>query len=842
MRDMRLMLAPALAVMLAAPACAGQEAPAEAAAEDEPRAEPAPATDATNAAGAAPARPGVALADVPQAISVLGPEALADLGIFSLPRVQRAVPSLLVSPDWSQAVSTTVRIRGIGTVTTNPGLSSSVAVVEDGVPLARPGLVGDFGQVAQVDVLRGPLGTQSGVSATAGAVRIESLAPSFDPFGAFDISAANFGGWRLGGTVTAPLAGDKVATRFDGYWERRDGFIVDPLTEDGYNDRARWFVRSQMLWNIRPELTLRLIGTVAQQDEQCCASVYLPFRSTLAGPDGPVVVAANPVAALLRQQGAVLVDDPARRETSVTPGRSYASDTSQWSLLARLDWTMGLGTLSSITAYRHARIEQAQDADFTNLDLLARDQWQQQTGTFSQELRLVGVAGPVQWMVGGWFSDDQLDFSDDLAFGQQYQAYADGLMRLSDPAFPGYAALAASLGRPGDTLNGRGIVADRYQQGTTSLALFTNNQWQVTDRLSLTAGLRWERVKTSLDARLASDNSLCRAILASPADAAAAPLACAISGVVLAQEDSVTDNGLSGTVVLAWRVAAPAMLYASYSTGWKPGGFSLDRSGLDPLAPALGQLRFAPETSQSVELGAKLTGARAFANLALFHERFRDLQLGAFDGAAFLVTNLSACSDSAGPCPGDAGAAAATSRGVEVEAAVAPLKDLSLALGLTWADVSYSERLVAGDGAPLSPALFLLPGARPALAPAIVQAGTLSWTPPVYQSDMRLKFILDYRYQSASNGGVDLFPEKAVPGFVVANARAGLVGPDSRWAVELWVENLLDTQPVSVAFNTPLQGRGTAAGVVPGGPAATTLFGAFLVDPRRYGVTLRSRF
>jgi outer membrane receptor protein involved in Fe transport len=821
----------------------------------------------TGAIDAPEGRTGIALADVPQAISVLPPGALEDLGIFSLARLQRAVPSLLVSPDWSEAVSTTLRIRGIGTVRANPGLSGSVAVAVDGVERTRPGLLGDFGQVAQVDVLRGPQGTQSGIAATAGVVRIASEAPSFTPLGQFDITAANFGGWRLGGMVTSPLVGDKVATRFDGYWEKRDGLVTDPLTDTSYNDRGRWFLRSQILWEPRADLSIRLIGEVGQQDEQCCASVYLPFRTTVPGPGGPVVLPNNPIATLLRQQGAVLVDDPERRETSVTPGRSYLSQGSGWSLIGKVDWTFALGTLSSTTAWQSSSLTQAQDADYTNLDLLARAGWHESGGTFSQELRLAGTAGPVAWTGGLIFVDENLNFSDDLSFGQQYQPYADALMKRVTPSFPGYAALAASLGRPGDTLNGRGIVADRYERGITRFALFTNNVWTISPSLSLTGGLRWEQAKTSLDAELLSDNSLCGAILASPADAAAAPLACAISGVVLAGDESVSDNGLSGTLVLSWRASEAAMLYASLATGWKPGGFSLDRSGLDPLAPALSQLRYLPETSRSIEVGAKLTAARAWANIALFHERFSNLQLGAFDGAAYVVTNLGSCgrdlgdgnrdfaglpvngvpltpaqAAATGACFDDSQGPAATSRGVEVEAAMAPLKDVSLGLGLTWADVAYDGQLTGTEGAPLSPALFLLPGARPALAPAIVQTGALAWTPQLYKSQTSLKFVLDYRYQSASNGGIDLFPEKEVAGFVVANARAGLVGPDGRWSIELWVENMLDTQPLSVAFNTPLQGRGTAAQVARGGPEATTLFGAFLVDPRRYGVTLRSRF
>ena len=80
-----------------------------------------------------------------------------------------------------------------------------------------------------------------------------------------------------------------------------------------------------------------------------------------------------------------------------------------------------------------------------------------------------------------------------------------------------------------------------------------------------------------------------------------------------------------------------------------------------------------------------------------------------------------------------------------------------------------------------------------------------------------------------------------------SNARIGIRGPDQRWAIEFWGQNIFDTNYTQVAFSTPFQAASTTPGATTGFPAdvypgGTQVFSAFLAEPRTYGITVRGRF
>jgi iron complex outermembrane recepter protein len=116
---------------------------------------------------------------------------------------------------------------------------------------------------------------------------------------------------------------------------------------------------------------------------------------------------------------------------------------------------------------------------------------------------------------------------------------------------------------------------------------------------------------------------------------------------------------------------------------------------------------------------------------------------------------------------------------------------------------------------------------------------------------MRGLFYIDGRHMSEFNTGSDLDREKRQKGFGVINGRIGLRGRDNRWGVELWAQNLLDTKFKQVAFDMPLQGGCTEAGALngfcgvlanyPNPIRSQQLFGAFLGEPRTFGITVRGK-
>ena len=248
--------------------------------------------------------------------------------------------------------------------------------------------------------------------------------------------------------------------------------------------------------------------------------------------------------------------------------------------------------------------------------------------------------------------------------------------------------------------------------------------------------------------------------------------------------------------------------------------------------------------------------SRAFTlNVAAFRQDFENFQLNTFNGSVFLVQNINACSTDLGGADRDTSAATGAcapgdvgfgvrSEGVEIEASLVPHRDIRVGLGLTWSETKYRDNLVGNDrGIPLDPALRKLPGDNLSNAPEIVTTGSFAWTPDIGDSGLSGLFYIDTRLTSDFNTGSDLFPQKEQDSFDLWNARIGIRGPNERWAIELWGQNIFNKDYTQVAFNTPFQaGASSAPFVDPQFPGGRQIFSAFLAEPRTYGITLRGKF
>jgi outer membrane receptor protein involved in Fe transport len=863
-----------------------------------------------------------ALSDVPVAVSAYGGEQLQNSGITDIRALNQLAPSLSVSGATSE-VNFVARIRGIGTVGENPGLESSVGLFVDGVYRSRTGVgLTELGEIERIEVLRGPQGTLFGRNTSAGLINIITAKPRFEIGGYASASYGNFDYWRLDGGVTGPIAGDTVAARIDGVWQKRDGFIEDIISGRTINDRDRWLVRGQILAEPNDDISIRIIGDYAERDEECCGAVNLsPNRNLSRDASGNVVISPNTLLPLLTALGAdIPTGDPFVFKQSITPGVDYGSDVKDWGLSGEVNWDFGAAKLTSITAYRDYDNIQGQDADFNNLDILRRDHLERQFKTFTQELRFQGTAfdDRLDWLVGGYYAHEKLDVSDDLKFGDDYERYANCLLFASvlpsavnpldpscvnvplvqaaaaasgspllaalvaNPARPGFGSVAAVLGQPTLPFSGTGVVRNAFDQKSRNFAFFTHNVFDIIpDTLSLTLGARYTNEKKELTGTFDTNNSLCSLIVNSPLQALAA-LPCVINDTAPAAFTSA-DPGSSrkesewtGTAVLSWKMTPDVLLYGSYSKGYKAGGYNLDTAALDRACnatfdpacaarlalpanqpgngrPELADLQFEPEKVDAYEIGVKWDGPNIDINAALFYQTFKNFQLNTFNGVNFEVTNIEGCKDdlgggdvdadpTTGACDPGRTRAGVISKGAELEIFTYPAPDLSVSGGITYLDAHYRNNLTGTDGRPLAPTLFQLPG-RPTFSSDFSATGAIAWTPPVVGTDLSTLFYLDFRYQSDQNTGSDIDLEKEQDGYVLFNGRIGLYGPDKRWGIELWGQNLFDKKYQQVAADAPLQGSGTFRGVQTGVQAsANQLYIAFPGEPRTYGVTLRTKF
>ena len=867
------------------------------------------------------------LQDVPIAVTAIGGAEMQNSGVTDIRQLNQLAPSLLVSSTGSEA-NGSARIRGIGTVGDNPGLESSVAVFVDGVYRSRSGIgLNEMGELDRVEVLRGPQGTLFGRNASAGLINIISKRPSHEFQGYGEATIGNYDLRRIAAGVTGGFS-DTLAGRLDVVYVKRDGFYDDAANDTTLNNRNRIFTRGQLLFEPTSDISFRLIGDYTWRKERCCAAVYVndDMNSQIDGLNDP---AQNNIIRVLRDLGQDLsaFTDGFNRNVSVSPGRGYSGKTKDGGISLEGKFDLGAAELTSISGYRYYKADQGGDFDYGTVDILYRPDdgsSSRKFETMSQELRLNGQAfnNKLDWLVGAYYADEDLTLKDQLRFGDQYGRFAacrlvtgSTLAVGYNPANTGCLAGAvrtlinsggSSLGAAGplilstidrlDAMSDVGSTGDTYKQNSRNWALFTHNIFHVTPHFDVTIGLRYTNERKKLNASFGNDNTACtlnQAALASvyttPALAGLIPTANAILGLScqgnstaelngVSINDRRKENKLTGTGVLSYKPNDDALLYASFSRGYKAGGFNLDRSALKvPIFPFGGQagtqalvgaLQFDPETVDAYEIGGKYSAGGILFNFALFRQEFKNFQLNTFDGTVFIVQNINGCDGDLGITDEDQSkfptatgnynpAAAASgacdsgdvgygvrSQGVELEASAKLSRDLRINAGFTYADTRYRGDLVGtDDGSPLNQALRRLPGRRVSNAPSTVVTGSLSWTPPIGGSGLSGLFYIDGRWSSGYNTGSDLFPQKTQNSFGIVNGRVGIRGPDERWAVELWAQNLLNEDYQQVAFNSPFQEGATGAPFTdPQFPGGRQIFSSYLAEPRTYGLTLRARF
>lgn len=635
-----------------------------------------------------------ALADVPLAVSAISADTLQQTGANDIRALNQVAPSLLVSSTGSEA-NGSARIRGVGTVGDNPGLESSVAVFIDGVYRSRSGIgLSELGDLERIEVLRGPQGTLFGRNASAGIINIVSKGPESVFSAGAEASYGNYNALRLQGYVNAPL-GSTVSGRLDGVYMKRDGFYQDVTNKRDVNNRNRYFVRGQLLFEPSSDLKIRLIADYTHRDEDCCGAVYVDssINPNIGGLNDP---AQNNIVRVLRDLGQPMAafTNPYSRNLYVSAGRSYAGTTKDWGGSVQVDWTLGNVKLTSITGYRDYVASQGSDTDYSAVDLLYRapgDNSARGFKTFSQELRLNGTAfdDKLDWLVGGYFANEDLTLTDNLRFGTQYGRFAtcrivsgSELAPLYSPTSAGcLAARPAAFGAASpviyaafdrlDGISDKGATRDRFAQNSRNWALFTHNIIHVATGLDLTLGLRYTNERKRLNATFGNDNAACTANqaallpLRSTAELtrtvdALLGLSCQGNSTAELNGVSITDtrkeDQFTGTAILSYKPTDDLLLYGSYSRGYKAGGFNLDKSALKvPIltfaavggAQALVRnLQFAPETNAAFEIGFKYSTRKFSLNVSAFRQEFKNFQLNTFNGTVFLVQNINGCTAS----------------------------------------------------------------------------------------------------------------------------------------------------------------------------------------------------
>lgn len=446
------------------------------------------------------------LQQVPVAVSVVDGEQLERENRNSVASIVQQVPSLNFRTGASNK-DTSLFIRGVGTISTSPGVEPTVATVIDGVVFGRPGQSTlDLLDIERLEVLRGPQGTLFGKNASAGVLNITTRAPTEETHGFVEQSyysgnesRTRFG---IGGALIPDTLKGSISTLFGSY----DGNVDNKANGQEVNGYNRKGVRGKLVFTPSDDLSLTL------------AADYLKSRDD--APNG--VVAKSLLPAFSNALAPVRADSDNR--DIVSDYRSHVDDTNK-GLSAQLDWNLGDYTLTSITAWRGWDNTQWQDGDRLATISAAfpgiEDKGELEYNQYSQELRLASPKGQFLEYVGGLF----------YMHGKDEETYRRTLRTTT----------ATQQG-----------IAD-YSTTNDSYAVFGESTLNFTERFRGIAGLRWTHDDLEYDHRRVSTSAV------------------AVNGIQpgTSSSGSVDEDGWSGRLGVQYDLTDDITSYLTYSRGYK---------------------------------------------------------------------------------------------------------------------------------------------------------------------------------------------------------------------------------------------------------------------------------
>ncbi|MEG3791593.1 TonB-dependent receptor [Lysobacter sp. CCNWLW3] len=778
----------ALAALAAEPAQAQSKPPASA--DATAQTDPEPAADAGADAPSATTLDAITVTSqhrrenaqkIPLAVSVVSSDALERINATDISNLATLVPSVTFSAG-NELRNNSIRIRGVGTDVFSTGVEPSVSTVVDGVVLQRPGSAfSDLGDIERVEVLRGPQGTLFGKNSSAGVINVITRSPDFDGVGGgLSALVAQDNEYRLNGDVSGPLS-PNFAYRLAGFYRTQDGNVDNRATGRSVNDQEAYGARAKLAWRSDDQRSTVLFSAdYSKLDADCCAL--------------PLIVASNNPRAVATGTPVGRGNDQVNNDVSpFVRQKNYGA-----SLTA--DIALGNHTLTSISAYRKFDNRSDVDLDNTQGRFIRSNFNIESSRTTSQELRLASPTdGRFDYVVGLYYFDGSVyNFLDrrGLNIGAVAAIAPDGSIV---PVIPGDEGV----------LTGHSVV------DTRNVSVFGQANWRLTDRFTLTGGLRY------LDEH--QELRFVRPVSGYFNGSAAPPTNPAFGPVVGRYSDSATIGKLSASYDFTPKITG----YVSYSTGYKSEGLA---ATLGLSAAQFAVLPAPAETSTLIEAGLKtqLFDDALRLNLTGFRTRFDDYQAQTFNAATGLVVLTSA------------GTVAVD--GIEAEFALRPNQYLSLSGGVTYLDARflnvpngpcYTGQTAAqgcAPSAPGRPAVQNLDGKPFMNAP--------QWR---YTLSARLEGPLserfdgylqaDYRWQDRVVFDISQNPNMSQDAYGVADLSMGLIWGGGKYDLGLFVKNLFDEQYAANIM------------AVSGAGGANAYAQQLSRDFRRYaGLTFRVRF
>lgn len=555
-----------LGVALATSALAGMGAPALAQDSTSTAATAADAGD-SGAIIVTARRRSETLQSTPVAITAVNTGMLEAKAAVNIGDLQGAAPGLLITQQNSGAQAANISIRGLTYADIEKSQTPTVGVLVDGVVIGtNTGQLQDAFDVAQIEVLRGPQGTLFGANTIGGVISIQRSKPTMEPGFKGEFTYGRWNTW----------SGKAIANYGDGESWGVKAWYFHNQTDGFYNNAI---LKRKAGWSKGDNYGASLLFTPKGSD--------FDAQLTVAN----VVQSFEPVVANIAKTGEVFCGfEPANecnRNTTTDVYTVFNADSSSNYKAPEATLTMnyqaGPVKLTSITGWRKSTEAQTQDFDGSSADLYYVDR-RQHYEQWSQELRAAGnLFTGFDYVVGGFF------FKSDYDLTQWSRVFG------FSPNVP-------------PTLFDK--AAQHVEGATRSYALFGDFNWAVMDKVRISFGGRWSHDNKKLW------NGFAPNVLVAPGNNTRSQFAAVGSG-------DASFNKFTPKIGIDYRPNSDTMLYASWSRGYRSGGFS-------PRAAtaATASTPFQPETVDAFEVGAKIAAfdRRLELNLAGYISDYKNMQ------------------------------------------------------------------------------------------------------------------------------------------------------------------------------------------------------------------------